>query len=176
MKVINSTDDNKPGKVTILNRQPEAARALTATFDDPDGGVKELKWQWYRSVAPVNDNTRSGDYDPHAATFTPNIDAAQDVRYFIDIAPGEDTAVWVAIPGATSATYTPGYDEDSGGMLVTTGGGNAPLVERWTGGGHPRRDNNRNKRGQILCMDKSQVPAGRGDLPGCRRPHPRGTG
>ena len=38
-----------------------------------------------------------------------------DARYFIDTHPDLATAVWVAIPGATSATYTPGYDEDSGG-------------------------------------------------------------
>ena len=134
VKVINSTDDNKPGKVTILNRQPEAARALTATFDDPDGGVKELKWQWYRSEATVEDNTRSGDYDPHAATFTVDIDPAQDVRYFIDTDAVAIDEAWEAIPGATSATYTPGYDEDSGGTLETSGGGGQALVETWMGG------------------------------------------
>ena len=36
VKVINSTEDNKAGRVTILNRQPEVATALETTFDDPD--------------------------------------------------------------------------------------------------------------------------------------------
>ena len=49
VKVINSTDDNKPGKVTILNRQPEVATALTASSTTRTVASRELKWQWYRS-------------------------------------------------------------------------------------------------------------------------------
>ena len=60
VKVINSTDDNLPGKVTILNRQPEVARALTATFKDPDKPISELKWQWYRSTANVSPPPTTG--------------------------------------------------------------------------------------------------------------------
>ena len=48
VKVINSTEDNKAGKVTILNRQPEVATALETTFDDPDKPTREVKYQWYR--------------------------------------------------------------------------------------------------------------------------------
>ena len=114
VKVINSTDDNRPGKVTILNRQPEVARTLTATFEDSDRPISDLKWQWYRSVDPGANRTRCVDYDPHA----PAAGAAQAVRYFLD--PPADgaaaiDAAWQAIPGATLASYTPGYDEDSGG-------------------------------------------------------------
>ena len=137
VKVINSTDDNKPGKVTILNRVPEIATKLTATFEDPDGGVRDLKWQWYRSVV-TSDAT-------DATVACPDIDDGH--RYFIDTAVdvtgvvgGDSTAVttpsrigWQAIPKATSATYTPGYDEDSGGSKeVTDTAGSRRVV--WTGG------------------------------------------
>ena len=36
VKVKNSTDDNKPGKVTILNRQPEIKARLEAKLEDSD--------------------------------------------------------------------------------------------------------------------------------------------
>ena len=138
VKVINSTDDNKPGTVTILNRQPEVARVLTATFEDPDDGVSELTWQWYRStdnLTGVSNRDRCADYDPH----TPAPNAATAVRYFIDTAPGlTGTSVeWEAIPGATSAAYTPGYDEDSGGRKLEagdTGFDNNAATEQWVGG------------------------------------------
>ena len=131
VKVINSTEDNRPGKVTILNRQPEVAIALATMFDDPDKPTREVKYQWYRSTANFSptpaDGTRCADYDPRA-------DSATDgFRYFIDTAPGLTGAAvnWVAIPGATSANYTPGYDEDSGGSVddTTTAG-----TANWTGG------------------------------------------
>ena len=50
VKVINSTEDNKPGEVKILNQVPEVATALVAEFDDDDKPIRDLKWQWYRSA------------------------------------------------------------------------------------------------------------------------------
>ena len=124
VKVINSAEDNKPGEVKFLNRVPEVGTVLEAEFSDPDTPTSEEKWQWYRSV---DDNI---EY-PMACPTNPD-----DVRYFIDTSPGLATAAWVAIPGATStgvtsASYTPGYDEDSGGTSTvdtTTG------AVTWTGG------------------------------------------
>ena len=49
VKVINSTEDNRPGKVLISNRQPEGASLLTATLVDADQPIENLRWQWYRS-------------------------------------------------------------------------------------------------------------------------------
>ena len=72
VKVINSTEDNKAGKVTILNRQPEVAIALETMFDDPDKPTKEVKWQWYRLQSlqlPANLDLTEGRcpaYNPHA--------------------------------------------------------------------------------------------------------------
>ena len=50
VKVINSTEDNRAGKVLISNRQPEGASLLTATLVDADLPIKDLNWQWYRSI------------------------------------------------------------------------------------------------------------------------------
>ena len=123
VKVINSTDDNRPGKVTILNRVPEIAIPLTATFKDPDGGITDLKWQWYRSVV-ASDVTNSVPVCP---------DSDHSLRYFIDDFPAEAPATWEAIPGAASPTYTPGYDEDSGGASTVTDTPSEREVV-WTGG------------------------------------------
>ena len=152
VKVINSTEDNQPGRVGILNRQPEVATELKAKFlpppqGDPDGPFKEMKWQWYRNTSEVSVTARTNDsnprcplgYNPHDPLYTADTDPATDVRYFISNTFLNDTTPdWEAIPGASGtgmdAKYTPGYDEDSGGTKTTTGGGNEALVETWTGG------------------------------------------
>ena len=127
VKVINSTDDNKPGKVTILNRHPEVATALQAEFMDPDRPTNgTVNWQWYRSILSSNDETRPCvAYDPHTDPAT----AAEAVRYFID---SSDQTVWEMISGATKDTYTPGYDQDSGG--IGSSDTETPEIVVWTGG------------------------------------------
>ena len=37
------------GKITLSNRVPEVGTAITASLNDPDGGVQGLSWKWYRS-------------------------------------------------------------------------------------------------------------------------------
>ena len=135
VKVINSAEDNQPGEVMLSNRVPEVGIPLTAEFSDTDTPIREMTWQWYRQAGEdtTANGTRCGeDRNPYAETIPPT-DPAENVRYFIDIAPGlpEADVDWVAIPGATSATYTPGFDEDSGGTVddTTTVG-----TEVWTGG------------------------------------------
>ena len=127
VKVINSTDDNKPGKVRILNRVPEVATMLTATFGDPDKPTREVKWQWYRSV------TTTTDYRDACP------DSEDGHRYFLDTLAADIATNWQEISGATSASYTPGYDEDSGGEKTesnTTDSEGNILTETvtWTGG------------------------------------------
>ena len=119
VKVINSTEDNKAGEVKFSNRVPEVATKLTATHEDKDGPVTELMWQWYRSVA---------DDTVYPAVCPRNTDGE---RYFIDTHPGLTPAVWEKIDGAIFATYTPGYDEDSGGTSTTA---TATGAVTWTGG------------------------------------------
>ena len=122
VKVINSTDDNLPGTVKILNRVPEIAIPLTATHEDKDGGVRELKWQWYRSVATTT---------AYPAACPVSTDGP---RYFIDTPAADIATDWLPIPGATSARYTPGYDEDSGGTMAVTTDDATSRVVTWTGG------------------------------------------
>ena len=128
VKVINSTEDNRPGKVTILNRQPEVAIALDTMFDDPDKPTREVKYQWYRLATDnQTQTTRCAAYNPHSTT-----DPAATVRGFLAsdaFDSGQPWADWERISGATSARYTPGYDEDSGGSVVV-----ADNVATWTGG------------------------------------------
>ena len=112
VKVINSTEDNKPGEVKFSNRVPEVATPLTATFEDKDVPIRELKWQWYRSVAAATSPYPTACGDAPTQTVNPE-------RYFIDTHPGLGTPLWEKIDGATRATYTPGYDEDSGGSSTT---------------------------------------------------------
>ena len=110
VKVLNSTDDNTPGSVTFENRQPEVNTALKANFEDTDGGVTVLKWQWYRASATSTgacDNRTPTNTDPVAGTDTIN-----DRRYFVE---NDADTVAAADPGwrlidsadARSATYTP---------------------------------------------------------------------
>ena len=122
VKVINSTEDNEPGEVKFSNRVPEVATPLTATHKDKDGGIEELEWQWYRSAAGVTGY-------PTACTLNDD-----DERYFIDTHPGLATndIAWQEIDGATSDTYTPGYDEDSGGTQVPHP--EIPGAVVWSGG------------------------------------------
>ena len=123
VKVINSAEDNKPGEVKFSNRVPEVGIALKAEFSDRDTPTSELKWQWYRSVA---------DTAVYPAA-CPDDSTDGDERYFIDEHPTVDLAAWVAIPGATEPSYTPGYDEDSGGSIQPDADSNPDTVV-WAGG------------------------------------------
>ena len=162
VKVINSTEDNEPGKVKILNQVPEVAIALVAEFDDDDKPFRDLKWQWYRSSAdgPTSPARCPGrtpeDHNPNA------IDTVNEQRHFVET---DSPDGWVKIAGATSKTYTPGYDEDSGGLSSVNDAGN---VATWTGGDIDVVITTAAKRRQdpIAAGHSAQVPAGRGYVPG----------
>ena len=123
VKVINSTEDNRAGEVFLSNRQPEGASELMATLDDKDLPIRNLSWQWYRSVAgtptdPADCGTVSGiDADP-PNTFTPD-------STLIDANGAPVDAAWAIIHGATSAKYTPQWDMDAD---TTTVGVDDPLA------------------------------------------------
>ena len=110
VKVLNSTDDNKPGEVTFSNRQPEVATAFTAEFEDKDGGVTQLKWQWYRAQTTTAITDECAGREPTGAAHraflvdpTPATVGGEEVEQITD----GGGIVWTKIPGATSATYTP---------------------------------------------------------------------
>ena len=115
VKVINSTDDNKAGKVSFSNRQPEIATALRASFEDDDTPIRELKWQWYRAQVlttgecagrtPATDVEHRGFI---ADTSTVTVGGQQVEQITID------GTVWTKIAGATSVSYTPEANEEDG--------------------------------------------------------------
>ena len=61
VKVINSGEDNEPGKVRILNRQPEVGVELVAELTDPDKPIKNVKWEWYRAVIASTQELKEKD-------------------------------------------------------------------------------------------------------------------
>ena len=94
--VVTVTNVNEPVSgdatpvVTLSSLQPKVGVPLTATLDDPDGGEKDIEWQWSIQNASNTDV-------PGLPTPTPNGD----------------------ISGATSDTYTPKIN-DVGGTLTAT--------------------------------------------------------
>ena len=75
--VITVTNANDDGTITLSSVQPKVGIDFTATLSDPDGGVKDVKWQW--ALADI-----SGE-------------ACLD----------KDAETWANIPKAKSDTYTP---------------------------------------------------------------------
>ena len=115
VKVINSTEDNRPGEVLLSNRQPEGASALTATLDDKDKPISNLSWQWYRSDDGSADNPEDcgavsavGADTPHVFTPSSGLGTVTDGVFT------PTDASWEIIHGAMSETYTPKWDEDAG--------------------------------------------------------------
>ena len=82
VKVINSGEDNEPGRVSILNRQPEIGVELVAELTDPDTPVSNVRWQWYRAVTVSSTRKErcALTRDPFAETSPPPF------RYFLDTA------------------------------------------------------------------------------------------
>ena len=76
--VITVTNANDLGKITLSSVQPKVGIDFTATLSDPDGGVKDVKWQW--ASADILD---AGD------------------------CPDRDADTWTDIAKAKSDTYTP---------------------------------------------------------------------
>ena len=48
--VIEVTNVNEPGKVTLSTTQPAVGEPITATLTDPDMKITDVEWQWGRSV------------------------------------------------------------------------------------------------------------------------------
>ena len=114
VKVIDSTEDNRPGKVLISNRQPEGASVLTATLVDADQPIKNLRWQWYRSVDGSSTDPEECGTVSATNVFTPD-NTLGTVPGGVFAPTFGDTPAWEIITGATSDTYTPKWDEDATG-------------------------------------------------------------
>ena len=112
---VTVTNAEELGEVTLSQPRPRVGLAITAGYSDPDGGLASATWQWWRTVStdPTTDNR-------------PDLLEEADEYVFVpaDGLMALDGGVWVMIPGATSATYTPVFDDadpmksDAGRYLV----------------------------------------------------------
>ena len=66
---INVTNIEEPGEVTFSWEQPQVDTVLTATLEDPDGGVTNLTRQWAKSADGSNNWTNIGGAT--SASYTP---------------------------------------------------------------------------------------------------------
>ena len=73
--IIEVTNVDEPGTVTLSTLQPQVDVAITATLDDPDNGTADITWQWYRGSSPI-----SGANDGANSTTSSYTPAAGDVR------------------------------------------------------------------------------------------------
>ena len=94
---VNVVDAEDDGTAMLSQRVPQVGRAVTATLDDPDGGVTSTTWQWWRSNTGTDldeDNLPTG-----AALYCTNPNGTTNTSASL---------ANCAIRGATSSTYTPG--------------------------------------------------------------------
>ena len=61
--IVNVTNVDEPGTVTLLNLQPEAGTPLRAELTDPDGSISGVTWEWSKDGTPITDATSSA-YTP----------------------------------------------------------------------------------------------------------------
>ena len=133
VKVINSGEDNEPGRVRIQNRQPEVGVELVAELTDPDNPGNNVKWQWYRKATPTtNQGEACTERDPFAEEASP-----PPFRYFLDPVNLADDSAWQMIPGANGngkiAKYTPDYKAAGASVEHAEPTLDMP-TETWTGG------------------------------------------
>ena len=68
---VNVTNEDDPGTVSLSSTTPRVGVAITASVDDPDGGVTGATWEWARSsdglTGWVDTGATSAAYTPVAA-------------------------------------------------------------------------------------------------------------
>ena len=73
--VTNENEGTADTVVTLSSLAPKVGVPLTATLDDPDGGEKDVKWQWSISGAADTSARPDGEIsDAESATYTPKAD------------------------------------------------------------------------------------------------------
>ena len=76
--MVEVTNEEERGMVTLSALQPQSSVLLTATHTDPDGGISDLKWQWAKSMEM--DGTFVDIENADSATYTP---ADADIEYYL---------------------------------------------------------------------------------------------
>ena len=76
--VVNVTNEDEPGKVTLDDLQPQAGASVSVkTFSDPDGDTGETTWQWSKSMDQAAWTDIAG---ATSSTYTPK---TGDVGYYL---------------------------------------------------------------------------------------------
>ena len=119
--VITVTNADDDGEVTLSSVQPKVGIDFTATLADPDGGVKDVKWQWASAdIADISDaDCRTEDA---AYTWT-DIAKAKSDTYTPVAANVVDTADCLR----ATATYTDNHASGKSAMAVS---GNTVVEDR----------------------------------------------
>ena len=118
--VVTVTNVDEAGSVTFGSTTPTVGEALTASVEDPDGGVTSVTWQWAKS------STKGGTYaDISGATSASYTPAAGDAGAWLRATAGYTDAegtgksanavAAAAVAAATTTTPTP-----SGGIWSAT--------------------------------------------------------
>ncbi len=112
--MVNVTNVDEAGKVTLSARRPQTDTAFTAMVSDPDGSVTDVKWQWAKA------GSKNGTYmDIDNATSTSLTYTPEDA----------DSGSYLR----ATVTYEDGEGEGKSAMMVSefpsqriTGGNDAP--------------------------------------------------
>ena len=70
---VNVENVDEPGTVTLSANQARVGVPLTASLTDIDGGISNVKWQWYEDTINTNDLTQNAISGATSATYTPTM-------------------------------------------------------------------------------------------------------
>ena len=70
---VSVTNVEEDGVVTLSNRQPEVGVPIRAMLTDPDGGEKDVTWQWATAAKAQGSTTEDWDdiAGAKSASYTP---------------------------------------------------------------------------------------------------------
>ena len=128
--VVNVTNVEEDGTVSLTTLQPQVRVRLTARVSDPDLNVTGTTWQWYNSSdmstwAEIEDATQAtyrpaasdaGKYLRAVATYTDDKENPEDDPATMDVDESKDTAMAVsaAVLPSTAVNDAPDFKDEEG--------------------------------------------------------------
>ena len=151
--VVNVTNVEEAGTVTLTTLQPQVRVILTASVSDPDQNVTGTTWQWYNSsdmstwdeidkatqAAYLPAVSDAGKYLRAVATYTDDKNNPKDDPATADVDESKDTAMAAsaAVLASTTTNAAPDYKDNEGESRPDSGEGSSvaiPLKESAVGG------------------------------------------
>ena len=83
--VVEVTNEDEPGMLTLSNRQPVDGVEITATLTDEDGGTSSLGWQWARGSSPSGSFTDIEVKDTNGAKTASYTPAPADIGSYLRV-------------------------------------------------------------------------------------------